>query len=185
MDYYYKFTTTPGLYGVITTDIISKEFWDVAADLGFYKSSNQTSINPYNFNTNDYPANMLLSFGVLTFSPYFKLKIPVKSFTPYIFIGPRIDYYYSKLSSDDANSFNDQITKKPLLGFNVGEGIAYKINRLSIFAEYQYMFSFNYLIDIPGYTASDPKYGFYTVNPQRLKINTHVVTLGFKYYFKE
>ena len=184
MDYYYKFNTTPGLYSVITTDIISKEYWDVSADIGIYKSINKTTINPFNFNTNEYPSNLFLRFGFFTFSPYFKLKIPLKSFTPYIFIGPRMDYYYPKLSSDDANSFKDQITKKPIWGFNVGEGIAYKLNRISIFAEYQYMYSFSYLIDIPGYTATDPMYGFYTVNPKRLKISTHIITVGLKYYFK-
>ena len=185
MDYYYTFKTSPSIYSVITADFIMKEYWDVSADLGFYKSSNQTSKNPFNYNTIVFPPNMLLSFGFFTFSPYFRLKIPVKAFTPYIFIGPRIDYYNSKLSSDDANNYKDVITNKPMYGFNIGEGISYKINNLTIFAEYQFLYSFNYLINQPNPDTLVSIYSqYYDISRIKTKTTTHVITLGLKYYFK-
>ena len=185
MDYYYTFNTSPSMYSVITADFIMKEYWDVSADLGFYKSSNQTSKNPFNPYTFVFPPDKLLSFGFFTFSPYLRLKVPLNSFIPYVFFGPRVDYYNSNLSSNDAKSFNDQITTKPMYGFNVGEGISYKINNVTIFAEYQFLYSFNYLINQPNPDTLVSIYSqYYDISRIKTKTTTHVITLGLKYYFK-
>ena len=173
-----KFLTKTGYYGVLTADFINKEYWDLMLDFGFYQSNNTTDLNQYNYFLvhESYPTSNL-SIGFYTISPSFKLIFPVKKLTPYIFLGPRLDYYNEKFNNIRSDIyFEDKITKKTIWGFNVGEGFCYRIKRFSIIAEYKFMYSFTYLFDMPS------SYNDYHAR-NTLKTYTHVVSLGLKYHF--
>lgn len=168
----------PGLYSALSLDFINKNYWELSADIGFYKSINKTAVNPYYYfyNTHEEPQDLNFRFGFLTLSPVLKLKTTINSFTPYILFGPRIDYFVSELSSDEAKSFENDINKT-LFGFNIGEGVAYNFNNFSVFAEYQFFYTFTKLIDKPAISPT------LTFSRDLIKFNTHIISLGLKYHF--
>ena len=174
--YDYNFVTTPGYYEAITIDFISKEYWELSADLGIYQSGSKSEISPFSGFTYETLKDFNFKFGFITLSPVAKFKIPINSFTPYLLVAPRFDYYNADVSNKFANSFQSTI-RKPIWGFTVGEGVAYKIKNFSLFAEYQFFYSFNYLMDEPA------TYPNYYVTRDKVKTNTHVISLGLKYHF--
>lgn len=167
-------------YNVITIDFIKKQNWDLALDLGFYQNGSIINENPYYFidNTREYIGDIKHRFGFLTFSPILRFKTQIKSFTPYIQFGPRFDFYTSFFSNDYADYFNNEINKTQY-GFHIGEGVAYNLNNFSVFAEYQFFYSFTKLIDKPALLPSQ------FISRDIVKINTHIISLGIKYYFKK
>ena len=183
----YFFNTHASNYSVINAVFIDKKHWELFADLGVYQSSSKTEYNMYNYDVTQLgtpiiSSNANVNIGFITFSPAIKFKKQIKSFKPYVFIGPRIDYYYSGISNTNANVFKDDFTKKPIWGFNVGEGIEYRIKNISIFAEYQFLYSYNYVIDK---TIDDPSIAlYYNISRETLRTYTHVISLGIKYHFK-
>ena len=176
--YDYNFVTRPGLYEAITLDFIEKEFWQLSLDLGIYQSVSKLEVNPFGGNTMEVHPEFNFKFGFITASPVLKLKIPIKSFTPYLIIAPRIDYFVSDLGNKGDKYFGFDINK-PSFGFSIGEGVEYKLNKFSLFVEYQFFYSFNYLYDQPAYYPS------YQVINDRMKTNSHIISLGLKYYFKK
>ena len=182
----YNFNTHVSNYSTITVGFLDKKYWELTADLGIYQSSSKTA-----YNMDSYPVTQSIpqiissdanvNIGFITFCPAIKFKKKIKSFTPYVFIGPRIDYYYSGVSNTNANVFKNDFTKKPIWGFNVGEGVSYKINDISISLEYQFLYSYNYVIDKP---IDDPSIAlYYNLTRETLRTYTHVISLGLKYHF--
>ena len=182
----YYFNTHASNYSAITVGFFNNVYWELTADLGIYQSSSKTEYNKYNYDvtklgTPVIPSGANVNIGFFTFSPAIKFKKQIKSFTPYVFIGPRIDYYYSGISSSNANVFKDEFTKKPIWGFNIGEGVSYKIKDISLSLEYQFLYSYNYVIDKP---LDNPDFAlYYNLSRETLRTYTHVITLGIKYHF--
>jgi opacity protein-like surface antigen len=166
-------------YNVITIDFIKKQNWDLALDLGFYQSGSIKEKNPYFHleNTKEYAGEVKHRFGFFTLSPILRFKTQIKSFTPYIQFGPRFDFYNSFFSNDYADYFNNEINKTQY-GFHIGEGLAYNFKNFSILAEYQFFYNFNKLMDKPAIFPSN------TFKRDVIKFNTHIISLGIKYYFK-
>ena len=177
LSYELYFNTKAGYYGVFTLDFINKEYWDLMLDFGLYQSNNTTEVNHLIYFSSESQPNFDISYGFYTINPSFKLKFPVKKLTPYIFLGPRFDYYNENFNKKGTYTyFADNIIKKSIWGFNVGEGFCYRIKRFSIIAEYKFMYSFTYIVDEPSYFK-------YLFDRNTLKIYTHVVSLGLKYHF--
>lgn len=169
-----------GNYNVITIDFIKKQNWDLAADFGFFQSCSKIDANPYLFynSTIEYQGDIRQRFGFFTFSPILRLKTQIKSFTPYIQFGPRLDFYTSAFSNDNADYWKNDINKTQY-GFHIGEGVAYNFKNFSILAEYQFFFNFNKLMDKPTI------YPIANFTRDIIKINTHIISLGVKYHFKK
>jgi len=177
LSFYYNFESSPGIYEAISVAFIDKEYWEVAAELGIYQSNSKAVVNPF-INYEPYEMkfrDMDFKFGFITISPVVKLKIPVLSFTPYLLLAPRMDYYYSGVSNSMGNIYKSDI-HKPVWGFTIGEGVAYRIKNISLFAEYQFFYSFNDLIE---------KSAVYPMFAERdkVKTNTHIISLGINYHF--
>jgi len=174
----YVFNASPGLYEAFTFDFMDKEFWQLSADIGFYQSASKSERSPFPSYIHEANSSFNFKFGFIFVNPVIKLKIPIKSFTPYILFAPRFDYYYSKFSNNETNYFNIEVNKF-IYGFNIGEGVAYNFKKISFFAEYQFMYSFNNIMDKSFF------YGNYygDSSNDRLKTNTHVISLGIKYHF--
>ncbi|MEI6823672.1 MAG: outer membrane beta-barrel protein [Bacteroidota bacterium] len=179
---YFNFTPIPSFYGVISAEFVNKEHWNIMTDLGVYQSGSNVDFNPNAFSyysLEALPGESKFTIGFITFSPVIKLKTQINRITPFIFIGPRVDYYYSNLNKNDINYYFDGITKKPIWGFNIGEGFCYRIKRFSIIAEYKFLYSFTYLIDKPHNIA------FPDIPRDQLKTTTHVISIGLKYHFNK
>jgi hypothetical protein len=174
----YIFNASPGLYEAITFDFFDKEYWQLSADLGIYQSASKSEKSPFPSYTFESNPSFDFKFGFITFNPAFKLKIPLKSFTAYALIAPRVDYYYSKLSNYQIEALNFEVNKL-VYGFNFGEGVSYNLKNISIFAEYQFFYSFNNLMDKSFFYENS--YG--DSSNDRVKANTHVISLGIKYHF--
>ncbi|MFZ4398665.1 MAG: outer membrane protein [Bacteroidales bacterium] len=172
-----NFEVLPGVYGAITADIVSKEFWELSLDLGYYQSRSKNVRNKYSLNTQETNYDINFRFDFITISPILRFKTKLKAFTPYIFTGPRMDYYIPELNNDNIIYFKEDINK-PIFGFTIGEGLAYGFKNISIFAEYQFFYSFTYLIDQPALFATS------TISRDRVKFNSHIINLGIKYHFK-
>ena len=172
-----NFEVVPGFYGAITTDIVSKEFWEIYVDLGYYQSCTKNVLNEYSMNTTEMTPAINYRFDFITISPVFRLKTHLKAFTPYIFAGPRMDYYLAEFNNDNALFFKNDINKA-IFGFTIGEGLAYRIKNISVFAEYQFFYCFSYMIDKPAEFATS------TIERDQVKFNTHIISAGFKYHFK-
>jgi len=181
-DPYFNFTPIPSFYGVISAEFVNKEHWNIMTDLGIYQSGSKVDFNPYSFSyypLEEIPGNFKFTFGFITFSPVIKLKTQINRFTPYVLIGPRVDYYYTKLNKNEMNLYFDDITHKPIWGFNAGEGICYTIKRFSIIMEYKFLYSFTNLIDRPA------AYHLQSITTDILKTTTHVISIGLKYHFNK
>lgn len=176
----YIFNASPGLYEAITFDFIDKEYWQLSADLGIYQSASKSEISSFPSYTIESYHSFNFKFGFITFNPVFKFKIPLKSFTAYALLAPRLDYYSSKFSNSQIDALYME-TNKLIYGFNIGEGLAFNIKNISIFAEYQFFYSFNNLIDKSFFYQNS--YGDSSID--KVKTNTHVISLGIKYNFKK
>jgi len=172
-----NFEVVPGFYGAITADIVSKKFWELYIDLGYYQSCTKNVLNEYSLNTTEMTPDIKYRFDFITVSPAFRLKTQIKAFTPYIFAGPRMDYYIAELNNDNAIFFKDDINKA-IFGFTIGEGLAYRFKNISISAEYQFLYCFSYLLDKPAVYATS------TIERDQIKFKTHIISLGIKYHFK-
>ncbi len=165
-----------GLYEVLTADFIIKKHWDLSADFGIYKSRGKSLNDEMHTHEVNYFTNKL---SFLTFSPNIKLKTDFYHFTPYITIGPRIDYFIKELSEVNVS---DKTVLKPLqFGFNTGIGINYLINKIALIAEYQYLYNFTNIIDQAALIPVTED----NITQDVVKINNHIISLGVKYYFKK
>lgn len=172
----YSIKSSIGLYDVITADFIIKKHWDIAADFGIYKSRGK-SLNE-EMHTHEVN-NFTNKLSFLTFSPNLKLKTDFYHFTPYITIGPRMDYYLNDLSEVNVS---DKIVFKPLqIGFNAGIGLNYHINNIALIAEYQYLYNFTNIIDQAALLPVPED----NVTRDVVKINNHIISLGIKYNFNK
>jgi hypothetical protein len=171
-----NFNLMPGIYEAITVDFISKKHWELSAEIGYYQSNSKNELNIYSINISEVAPGDNLCFGFISFSSVLKLKTQLKSFTPYLLLAPRLDCYTADFSNDNANYFKNDI-QKSIWGFTIGEGVAYKIKNFSLFAEYQFLYSFNYLIDQPAVFQTA------LLERDRVKTNTHLISIGLKYHF--
>lgn len=174
----YVFNASPGIYEALSLDFMDKKYLQLSADIGLYQSASKSELSPFPSFTNEMMGEFNFKFGFITVSPVIKLKIPIKLFTPYVLFAPRLDYYYSKFSNKEVNYFNLEVNKL-IYGFNIGEGVACNFKNISIFAEYQFFYSFNNIMDKSFFYSTD--YG--DSNNDRVKTNTHVISLGIKYHF--
>lgn len=177
-DQLFKVENHTGFYGVITADFITKPHWELSVDLGYYQNFGRVvnEITPYKLT--EIGEEFDMKYGFITLSPIVKFKTSFHSFTPYLCFGPRMDNFISGLSNDGANFFKTEVSKT-LWGINYGIGISYSLHTISIIVEYQYFYSFNYMINQAAKISSD------TFIYDKVKFNSQILSLGIKYHFKK
>jgi hypothetical protein len=97
---------------------LKHKFWQLNTRIYYLErgGSEKLYLVDYNYErTGEYELNSF-STNYLSLNTTFEIKHPIKSFTPYIFLGPRYDYFAS--SSWDKVWFN-----KNNFGFDIGTGI--------------------------------------------------------------
>lgn len=98
---------------------------DITDDLG----------NPTGSNTQKY------TFDYLSTNTVFNLKFPLNNgLTPYLSIGPRIDYF---IHQGHTIWFSEIVPKKVIFGADTGVGIVYSFKKYTIGLQGQYMHNFN------------------------------------------
>lgn len=114
-------------------------------------------------------------FDYLTFSPQLKVRKEINKVIPYIYIGPRIDYYLTYQSDFDFSRIENDF-KKILFGLNYGLGIAYRIKDIGISLEYTHFYDF-----------TDAIHTQTTENTTEIMIknNAYAIDLGINYYLKQ
>ena len=114
-------------------------------------------------------------FDYLTFSPQLKVRKEINKVIPYIYIGPRIDYYLSYKSDFDLSRIENDF-KKIIFGLNYGLGISYRIKDIGISLEYTHFYDFTNAI----HTQT-------TANTTGIiiKNNAYTIDLGINYFLKQ
>lgn len=113
-------------------------------------------------------------FDYLYFSPQLKIRKDFNKLTPYVFVGPRIDYYLSSKSDFDLSVVEKQF-KEIMYGLNYGVGIAYRIKQISLGLEFANFYDFT---DVMNTQPTQNNTGL------KIKNNAFTINLGINYYFK-
>jgi hypothetical protein len=167
---YYK----TGIYSVLTLELFQHKYLSLLTDLGFIQKGNQIEIE---VTTTENPDGGTLTklkstINYFTFSPLLKFRYDIKRWTPYVFVGPRIDYqlsYQSEFSSAIGNEFN-----KSILGITYGAGVEFRQNKIGMLMEFQHQPDITSVMDKP---ISSTNTGLKITN------NAFVISAGIKYYF--
>ncbi len=158
----------------LTADFLEKKYFVLAADLGFIqkggilKIETTTQNNPEPFSqTQDFKS----TFNYLTISPNIRFKYDINSFSPYLTIGPRVDYLISY-----AENMNSTLSKEffsnSVFGISYGAGVQYNKLNTSFLLELQHHY------DITPIKDSEPANSNAGL---KIKNNAFVVNIGMKY----
>ncbi len=110
-------------------------------------------------------------FDFLTFSPTTKFRLQKKHFAPYLFAGPRLDYYLGYYTNNQFDSEPSDINTLTF-GVSYGIGLEYLCDQLVFSFETQHQPDLTRLIDTP---TSANNSGLNVIN------QAFAVTLGVKY----
>ncbi len=166
-----------GLFEALTFDFFNGKHFSLITDLSYTQKGFKEIVllvNPNNPEVILGYSTINTRFDFITLSPMLKFRMDYKSFSPYIIVGPRVDYYISYNSVIDfsaiVNKFNN-----PVFGLTTGIGVEYKKNKIGIIIEGQYLSDFTYL------------YQMINLNSILTSIENkaYVLTLGVRYYFKK
>jgi hypothetical protein len=103
--------------------------------------------------------------------------ISLKSFRPFVFAGPRIDYLFNIKSTNDRYNLQPLVEDmhNPLYGLSGGLGLALKGKRFGISLTGAYLYDFNYFRDIEPYQSSPGV---------RAKNSAYTISLGILYFIR-
>ncbi len=114
-------------------------------------------------------------FDFISMSPMLKFKIDIKSFSPYLIIGPRFDYCVGYVGSNDSKDIVNG-SQKPIYGLSSGAGLEYRKNNFALLIEGQYLYDFSHFYN------NRPPGGITNIV---IDNKSYAIALGFKYYFKK
>jgi len=114
-------------------------------------------------------------FDYFTFCPQLKVRKEINKVIPYIYVGPRIDFFLSYKSDYDLSPIENDL-EKIVLGFNYGLGISYRIKEIGISIEFTKLYDFTYIVHTqPGPNSAGLK----------IKNNAFTIDFGINYYLKQ
>ena len=94
--------------------------------------------------------------GYISVPILFKLKYPIGRFTPYLILGPRLDFNIYIDSSFEYISDLFEEFKNPVIGYDLGAGLSFRIFKVnSIYLEYSISEDFGYVYDKDGLKAKN------------------------------
>ncbi|MCK9451080.1 MAG: PorT family protein [Bacteroidales bacterium] len=114
-------------------------------------------------------------FDYLTFSPQLKVRKEINKVIPYVYIGPRIDYYLSYESDYDLSPLENDF-KRIIVGLNYGLGISYRIKDIGISVEFTHFYDFT---DVLNTQTNANMTGII------IKNNAYAIDLGINYFLKQ
>ena len=175
-DYHYRM----GIHLGANVEFIQHPFISIVTELGYIPKGYRTEYEHSNENQPEGTGEMteeIFTTHYLYITPMLKARIEFGAFIPYIFLGPRIDYYLS--NEMDGGVFfvglPEEDMKSMVFGMTYGLGLEYVFGRvgLAVIFSHQYDFTKAFAIDELN------------IGPESIKNNAFVLDLGIKYYFRE
>ena len=167
-----------GFYEAMTLELFNNKYLSLVTDLSYAQKGYKETATFRNINN---PAviigylNYDTRFDFLSLSPMLKARTNIRSFSPYVMIGPRIDYCISYKSINDFSSIVSG-SNKPVYGLSSVVGVEFKKNKIGILAEGHYLLDFSHFYD------TKPTGGITHIT---IDNKAYILTLGFKYYFNK
>lgn len=121
---------------------------------------------------NNWESNFVCSY--LYFAPMLKARINIDKFIPYLFIGPRVDFYLSH-QDNGVLYYDERLTDNMenfIFGLHYGLGFEYLIGSIGIVTTFTHQYDFSLAFD-----------GGSSLGLQSIKNNAFILDLGIKYYF--
>ena len=135
-----------GFYSGIDIDYLKSKFFTLSTGIGFYQKGTK-------YNWANLPSKLDLSY--LTFDTKIKVKYDFNNFTPYLTIGPRIDYLLKYSSAfDDFDRLG--MMNKINYGLRYGLGIQYNFGKIILGLAWKNDVSFNSIVDNNGEYMNPP-----------------------------
>lgn len=132
-------------------EYLNFKYFNLSSGLGFTQKGGKDSLMVTGAQgENGSMAEFKIRLNYLTLNTVVELKVPIRDFiTPYVLIGPRLDYLISY--KEGANSIKqfDEIGKvnKFIYGIITGAGINFKIKKIQLGIVFDYYFNINKLVD--------------------------------------
>lgn len=166
-----------GLNFALNLEWFNNDYVTLMTDIGYIQKGTKEEImsttidNPESKSSKTFDTR----FDYLYFSPQLKIRKEFNKLTPYVFVGPRIDYYLSSKSDFDL-SVVEKYFKEIMFGLNYGIGIAYRIKGIGLSLEFTNFYDFT---DIMNTQPTQNNAGL------KIKNNAFTIDLGINYYFKQ
>lgn len=172
-------SATKGAFGpafIINTDLFNGKVFGLSADFGYVSKGFATHELQYG----DQGATIKepgfnYRFNYFVFSPLVKIRKEFKKIVPYIFAGPRLDFYLSQYHNSvrEIEKYEDL---KNTYGLNYGLGVEVKRRKMGYGIEFQHHHDFSYAQNTFGQSFS---------GGQRILNTAFLMTFVVKYYFKK
>ncbi|AEV32304.1 hypothetical protein Oweho_1304 [Owenweeksia hongkongensis DSM 17368] len=163
-----------GLYIGITTEILKAKYFSLIADLGYIQKGMQFDVELTSESNPDGTGEMKTidnRYDFISFQPVAKFRLPAKHIEPYLFAGPRTDFYVGFSTNDEFGIELDDVPPVTF-GASYGIGLDYTFSDVIITLEAQHQPDFTYLYN----TKPSPQNGGLSIQNQAF-----LITLGVKY----
>lgn len=170
----YKFKT--GLHMGVNVEFLQNKTLSIIAEGGYIEKG---MVQEIELSTPDMPEGtgeiktFNTSFRYAYLNPMLKARIEVGNFVPYIFVGPRVDFYLSYKSDLNYDELEDELNKT-IFGMIYGLGLEYILGPIGIALIYSQQLDFMPALE------NEPPHGF---GLEKITNNAFILDLGVKYYF--
>ncbi len=140
-----------GLYAGISSEMLRKNFFSIGLDLSYIQKGSQDEwelTDEFNPEGNGEIIIIDERYDFISFYPTAKFRLQKKNLAPYLFAGPRLDYYAGYNSSWELNSEPPEI-KAITFGLSYGIGLDYVLKNLIFSIEAQHQPDLTRLINTP------------------------------------
>jgi len=171
-EYNYK----TGLHLGVNTEFLQHKYISILAEAGYVEKGMRQTFeltNPDSPEGTGETKTFKTTFKYAYISPMLKARFELGNIVPYIFIGPRADFYLSYKSDLNYDELKDKLNKT-VFGMIYGLGIEYMFGPLGIALIYSQQLDFMPALE------NEPPHGF---GLEKITNNAFILDLGIKYYF--
>ncbi|WP_417612931.1 outer membrane beta-barrel protein [Owenweeksia hongkongensis] len=163
-----------GFYLGMSYEMLKGKYFSLMADLGYVQKGMQTEVEIATTANPDGTGEMKTidnRYDFISFQPVAKFRLPGKHIEPYLFAGPRTDFYVGFSTNDEFGIELDDVPPVTF-GASYGVGLDYAFSKFIITLEGQHQPDFTYLWE---QSAS------FGQSALTVKNQAFLVTLSFKY----
>ncbi len=171
-----EFNYNTGLHLGVNAEFLQQKFLSILAEGGYIEKGMWQEIE---LTTPDMPEGtgelktLKTSFRYAYLSPMLKARIEFGNFVPYLFVGPRVDFYLTYKSDLNFDELEKEMNKI-IFGMIYGLGLEYMIGPVGIALIYSQQ------IDFMPALENEPPHGF---GLEKITNKAFILDLGVKYYF--
>jgi len=138
-----------GFDAIAGVNYLNFKYFNLSSGIGCIQKSGYNIITIQNGEYGPNSKNHITTrLNFLTINTTFNLKIPIKkSIEPNIFIGPRLDYLFSKNDGILKQVYDVSKINKVIYGILCGAGINFNVKRFQLGLVVDYYFNINKLVD--------------------------------------